>query len=224
VRTALSKIRLPLVLSLFAFAGTSTAQARAQQSSPAKVIMRTAGRARILVSKGRLRQTIDLGEEVTGCSYVSGSTRIRLTKRGCAASPATFKLIDSSTQNGDTYLVVLSEASDNCNVCGRCGATEALALIWLEFDANLRLRNKKSMTIQDCMAFIDLVISSDAANKNENPAFSFKDDDLVVEFEKRIFSENDNTNTYRFSHLRYDRRHPDLGFNFTTETREKSSQ
>lgn len=220
-------VLLFIVTSLFVQLEPSSAQRATPPIPLPKVVLRSLGSARVSLSRGTLHATIDLSEEVVGCGYVSGEGRIALRKRGCAASPATFKLIDATTQNGSTYVVVLSDAAGNCNVCGRCGATEAFVLIWLELDASLRLRQKKSVTLEDCMAFISMV--SPAGEVNETPndsglALSFKDDVLSVEFEKRIFDDNDNDKTsYQLSHLKYSRREPGLGFSITTETRTQSA-
>src|SRR5450432_531247 len=193
---------LVMMICLLAQTAAGVAQIATLKTAVGKVTLRNIGMARISVSKGVLRRTIDLSEEAAGCSYVSGKFKTTLTKRGCAASPASFKLIDSTTQTGNTYLVVLSEAADNCNVCGRCGASDALALIWLELDATLRLRNKKSVTIQDCMAFIGIV---PAAAKGTEPSdqddllWRFKSDVLSVAFKKRVFEDNDKGTNYHVS-------------------------
>jgi hypothetical protein len=203
------------------------AQAAIRKPVERKVILRNVGLARVSVSKGALRRTIDLSEEVTGCAFVSGQSRTPLKKRGCAAPPATFELVDSTTHNGDTYVIVLSTAMDNCNVCGRCGASEAYSLIWLELDPTLRVRNKKSTPIEDCMAFIGLVsptVEEDEPTKDGAFALPFKGDSLIVEFERRLFEEDTEKQGYRFSHLEYNRKEPEKGFIITTEIRAKSSQ
>ena len=78
-------------------------------------------------------------------------------KKGCGAPPASFKLIDSTTHNRNTYLILLSEAAGNCTVCGRCGATEAFRWFGSELDQSLKVRNKRSVAIQDCMTFTEIV-------------------------------------------------------------------
>jgi hypothetical protein len=198
-------------------AQTSVAQTPTRKTSATKVVLRTIGKANVSLSKGRLRRTFDLSDEVVGCSYVSGSHGALLRKRGCAATPATFKLIDSATQNGNTYLVIESEAMDNCNACGECGATEGLALIWLELDGNLRLLNKNSAHVQDCRSRIDIVRETDEARDNDDYAFAFKKNILIVEFEKRSFEANDDT--VKIAHLEYNRKEPQLGFVITTKTK-----
>lgn len=217
---------LVMMTCLLAQTTTASAQRKTAKTALPKVTLRNIGMAKVSLAKGGLRRTIDLSEEVVGCRYVPGPYKATLTKRGCAAYPASFKLIDAITKSGKTYLVVLSEAADNCNVCGRCGASDALALIWLELDASLRLRNKRSVPIQDCMAFIDLVgIEAAVKEPGDTDDFSlrFKNDILSVSFEKRIFEDSDPKAGYQFSRLEYNRKGPGQGFVVTAEIREKSS-
>jgi hypothetical protein len=220
-------IALAMTFCLLAQVETSAAQTAKRATVRTQLILRNVGRGRIAISKGALRKTIDLSEDVTGCAYVSGQSRIRLNKRGCTATPVSFELVDSTTHNRNTYLVVLSTAMDNCNVCGRCGASEAYSLIWLELDPTLRVLNKKSTPIEDCVAFISLVspiVEADETTKRESPALPFKGDTLIVEFERRLFEEDTEKQGYRFSRLEYNRKMPEKGFVVTTEVRAKSSQ
>ena len=122
---------------------------------------------------------------------------------------------------------MLAEAADNCNVCGQCGASDALALIWLELDAGLRLRNKKSVTIQDCRAFIEIVEPKTEVSEptdQDDVTLHFKNDVLRLAFEKKSFTDNDSRTVYQFSQLEYNRKEPGRGFVITTGAREKSSQ
>lgn len=217
---------LVLVICEFFQAHTNFAQTRSRPPAQGKVILRNVGLAKVSVSKGALRRTVDLSDQVVGCAYVQGKIKGMLDKQGCAAPSATFKLIDSAAQDGSTYLVVLSNAMGNCNVCGQCGAAEAFALIWVELDPNLRVRIKKSVPIEDCRTFVQLVnpeTELSAESEIEAPKLAFKGDRLVVEFERRIFEEDTEKGNYEFSHLEYNRKKPKGGFVVSSEKRAQSS-
>jgi hypothetical protein len=180
----------------------------------------------IVVTKGKMRATIDLSDEVAGCPYVAnGKYKRSLEERECVAPPAGFTLIDATVKNRQTFLVVLTEAMGNCNVCGQCGASEAYALVWLQLDARLRLIKKQAVPISLCVEDISMVspeIQINEAEDNETLKLSLKGDVLTVEFEKEIYGEND-TSVYEFSHLEYNRKTPEKGFVIKTEKRGKSA-
>ena len=91
--------------------------------------LRPAARGQISVIKGGQRAVIRLSTDIAGCAYVPADYQPDLNKKGCTAPAATFKLIDAAFKNNQTFLVVQAEAMGNCNVCGRCGASEALTLL-----------------------------------------------------------------------------------------------
>lgn len=181
---------------------------------------------KVSIARDKWHSIIDLRSDVSGCAYVPLSTKRELDKRSCAASPATFKLVDAAFKDNQTFLVVQSEAMGNCNVCGQCGASEAYALIWLKLDARLRLLEKKSVPIEYCRENISLVGNEISVNENtqdESLKLSLKSDVLSVEFEKTLFTENSDISGYEFSHLEYSRKTPEKGFVIKTEKRVKSS-
>jgi len=179
----------------------------------------------IVVTKGKTRATINLSRDVAGCAYVAnGEYKRDLEARECTAPPAGFRLIDATIKNNQTFLVVLIEAMGNCNACGRCGASEAFALVWLQLNANLRVLKKKSVPISLCVENISMVspeIIINEAEDNETLTLALKAGVLTIEFEKEIYGEND-TSVYEFSHLEYNRKTPEKGFVIKTEKRGKS--
>lgn len=209
-------------LLFFLFLNCVSAQTIAAQ----KISLRGNKTGGIVLTKGKARATINLRADVAGCPYVGdGEYKRDLDARECTASPAGFKLIDATVKNKQVYLVVLSEAMGNCNVCGQCGASEAFALVWLRLDANLRLIKKKSVPLSLCRENISMVspkITSEAAD-NETLNLSFKAGVLRIELEKEIFGEN-NTTGYEFSRLEYNRKTPEKGFVIKTEKRAESAQ
>lgn len=190
----------------------------------AKIKIRSVGLGRVSVTKGKVRSAIDLREDVAGCAYVSGKQKRELDKTGCASPPVTFKLIDATVKNNQTFLVVESGAMGNCNVCGRCGAAEAYALIWLKLNARLRVINKQSVPIEHCLTDISSVeVKMHEDDNLSDLRLSFEKNILTVEFEKAIFDNNANKAGYEFSHLEYNRKTPEKGLVVKTEKRDKSA-
>lgn len=180
----------------------------------------------IIVTKGKMRSTIDLRELTTGCSVISAEYKRELDKKGCAATPAAFKLFDATAKNDQTFLIVYSEAADNCNVCGQCGATEAFTLFWLKLSKNMRLLEKKAVALEDCRANISLLgdaILYDESTNDQTLRLKFKNDILAIEFEEKIYNSNPEIENFNFSHLEYNRKTPGRGLIIKTEKREKSS-
>ena len=203
-------------LSLSTFAGAQT---------PVKVVLKKAGPGKISVAQGRLRAVVDLTEETAGCVYVSGAAKRALDRRGCTASPATYRLVDAVRKDGSTFLVVMSEASGNCNVCGQCGASDNFALIWLRLDARFRVADRKSVPIEYCLtntSLVEPVMTEDDYMANRGPQLPFADDVLRVAFEKSDYTEKDER-IYLYTTLEYNRKTPEKGFVIKTERRDRSA-
>lgn len=194
--------------------------------SAQNVRFRAVGAGKVSVSLGKIRSTIDLSKDVAGCTAVAGGFRRGLEAKGCAAPPATLKLVDSKTKNNQHFLVVQSEAMGNCNVCGRCGASEAFSLIWLKLDARLRISEKKSVPLESCIEDVSMISDSISFNEETQESklqLKFTGDVLTLEYEKTLFGENSEISGYDFSHLEYSRKTPEKGFVIKTEKRPQSS-
>ena len=190
----------------------------------AKIKLQNPGFGKVTVIRNRMRATINLRADVAGCA--DGSAVIKKEFKDCAAGSAEFHLIDATVKNNRTYLLIASEAMGNCNVCGRCGADEAFALIWLKLDQNLRVQAKKSVPIDYCRLDIQLlseVVDFNEETQDETLKINFKDDRLEIDFEKEIFEESSDQSHYEYSHLEYNRKTPEKGFIIRTERRDKSS-
>ncbi len=190
----------------------------------AKIKLQNPGSGKILLIRGKTRATIALTKDVAGCA--DGNAAIKKEFKDCAAGSADFKLIDAAVKDNRTYLVISSTAAGNCNVCGQCGADEAIGLIWLKLDRNLRLLDKKSAALDYCR--FDIALISDILDFNEETQEKilkpvFTNDVLTIDFEQKIFEENSDRSHFEFSHLEYDRKTPEKGFVIKTERREKSS-
>lgn len=209
---------ISLVLSFMLLTIAASAQ------TAAKIRLQNPGSGKVTVIRGKTRATINLSSDVAGCA--DGSALVKKEFKDCAAGSAEFHLIDASVKNNRTYLLIASEAMGNCNVCGRCGADEAFALIWLKLDQSLRVLDKKSVPIDYCRLDVQLiseVVDFNEATQDETLKLNFKDDRLEIDFEKKIFEESSERTRFEFSHLEYNRKTPEKGFIIKTEKREKSS-
>ena len=198
----------------------------AQTKSNVKI--QASGLGKVTVSKGKTRSIIDLSKDVSGCVFVPTEFKKDLDKKGCTAPPATFKLIDATEKNKQTFLILTANAQENCNVCGRCGASEATTVIWLKLDASLKLLEKKNIPLEYCGLNLTMIYSDSETNKetpDDSSDVSFKGNVMTIEFERRLFSEESNgdKDTYEFTHVEYDRTKPENGLVIKTEKRDKSS-
>lgn len=208
-------MRKIILLFLIAFSAVSV--------SAQAVRLRATGSGKVSVTRGKLRSVIDLTADVSGCAF---SGRRGSRNADCAASPADFKLVDAIVKNNQTFVVVQTDAAGNCNVCGRCGASESFTLIWLKLDARLRVLEKKAVPIESCDESLSIVSAELDFNEETQDAtlnLKFKGDRITIEFEKTIFNDSSEISGYEFSHLEYDRKTPEKGFMIKTEKREKSS-
>lgn len=186
------------------------------------------GSGKITVSKGKTRSIIDLSKDVSGCVFVPAEFEKELDKKGCTSPPATFKLLDATEKNKQTFLIVTADAQENCNVCGRCGASEATTVIWLKLDEKLKLLEKKNIPLEYCGLNLTMIYSDSETVKetsDDSSDFSFKNNVMTIEFERRLFSEESNgdKDMYDFTRVEYDRTNPENGLVIKTERRDKSS-
>jgi hypothetical protein len=212
-------MRQMLLIGLF----ISLAAGAAAQTA-AKIKLQNPGFGKITLTGNKTRVTVNLSKDVAGCAFAAAA--VKKAFKDCAAGAAEFQLIDATVKNNQTYLLISSEAMGNCNVCGRCGASEAFALIWLKLDRNLQVLDKKSVPIDFCRLDIELVsdiLDFDEETQNETLRLKFADDILAFDFEKTIFADRTENNSYEFSHFEYNRKTPEAGFIIKTEKRERSS-
>ena len=194
----------------------------------AKIKIRKSGLGKISVMKGKMSSVINLTEDVAGCAYVPSATKRELDKIECAAPPADFELVDAMEKNGQNFLILTASAQENCNVCGRCGASEATTVIWLKLDARLRVLEKKNVPIEYCQLNLSMVYPIGDFNEEtqeEKFTFPFKDNVMTIEFEKTIYGDETtgSKDVFEFTHVEYDRAKPEKGFVIKTEKRNKSS-
>lgn len=183
--------------------------------------LKNAGPAKILLRAKRLSATIDLKKEVSGCPYVAPQNRAKLNKIGCAASPAEFRLLDGRLKNGRHYILIAAEAMGNCNVCGRCGASESASLIRLVLNARMKVLERQSVAVEHCLENISLKSPAFDFEAGGDQVFEwkFEGDVLSAEFEKTIYG--DESADVERTILEYSRRSPEKGFVIRTSKQKK---
>lgn len=186
------------------------------------------GLGKITVSKGKTRSIIDLSTNIAGCAFTPKEFKRDLDKKGCTAPPATFELVDATEKNNQTFLILTADAQENCNVCGRCGASEATTFIWLKLDAKLKLLERQNVLLEYCglnITMIQPLSDFDEKTQKETLDVPFKDNVMTIEFERPIYGEEakGDKDVFEFTHIEYDRTKPEKGFVTKTEKRDKSS-
>ena len=189
----------------------------AQTSSKVKIKNLYSGK--IVIKSGKIRSTINLSKDISGCAYVSDSEKRVLEKNNCAVSPAKIRLVDVTIKKNLIFLVVQSNAAGSCNICdGQCGRDESTSLIWLKVDARLRLMEKKSIPIEDCSKKIYLLTPEINFDEQTQTAKLMERGIIVMEFEK-ILGEGG----FQYTHLEYNWKMPEEGLVIKTEKRARSS-
>jgi len=210
-----------ILLAIFLFFSL-TVCAAAQTSS--KIKLQNPGLGKITLVEKKRRVTVDLSRDVAGCA--AGTAVVKKLYKDCAAGSAEFRLVDAMLKNNQTYLLISTSAAGNCNVCGQCGAVEALGLIWLKLDKRLRVLDKQSVSIDYCRMGIEPVseiVDFDEEAQSKTLKLNFKDDVLAFDFETMISDDKSDNKSYEFSHLEYNRKTPEKGFIIKTEKRDRSS-
>lgn len=197
------------------------ATAAAAQTKVGVYSLKSGGAGRIMLRAKSLSATIDLKKEVFGCPYVAPKYRANLTKLGCAASPAEFKLLDGRAKSGRHYILISSEAMGNCNVCGRCGASESVSLIWLVLDRRMKVLQRKSVAVEHCADNVSLKSPEFDFAEGGDQIFEWKfDGDILrAEFETTVYG--DESADVSVSSLEYSRLAPEKGLVIKTEKRKK---
>jgi hypothetical protein len=212
-------MKTKLFLSFFTIIFVSISFAQTKSA----VKLKNVGRAKISITKGKLLSKIDLSENVAGCASVKKRTYV-FNNADCSAPDASFKLIDTTEKDDFIYLVILSDAMGNCNMCGRGGSTNSFSLIWLKLDSALKMLEKKSVPIDYSRNEIYILKPKPIPHDNLSTLnLKFGKDVLTVEFEQISYFDNGKPKFYDFSHLEYNRKTPEKGFIVKTSRRKKSS-
>lgn len=209
-------------LILSAFLILPTVSVLPQTKAVAGVTIRSDQKAVVTVTRAGKTSKVNLADDVAGCAFIEdGEYKKNLERNGSAASPATFELVDVTVKNDQTYLILMSRASGNCNVNGRCGASGANSLIWIHLDSQFKFVEKASATVEACIEEL-ILISPEWSGGREGDAlrrkisFPFRNNVLTVIYEKSIYGD-DQKFEYELFTLVYDKNNPDKGFDIKSK-------
>lgn len=212
------------ILILLAACSAVFAQVQAVQRKPKTGIhITTNARAVVTVINGTQTVRVDLSEDIAGCAYIeAGQYKRDLEKRACAASPSSFDMIDATVKDGETFVVLFSQAAGGCNVCGRCGASSANSLIWVRLGKDFKFVDKKAVAVESCNDDVVLVepLLDGGEEGDVGPKktmFKFISGKLTAKYERSIYGDGEKF-TYELSTLVYDKSNPGAGFVITKAT------
>lgn len=213
-----------LLIALFPSVIPAQAPPRSASSPKlgARVRIKANANAVVTITNGTASTAVDLSSDIPGCLYIGAELRSYLRKRGCEAPPASFRLIDSTVKDGETFVVLFSDASGGCNVCGRCGGANSSSLIWIRLKGDFSIADKKVVIVEECTDQIGLVEPSwpEPSENGEEVElkFVFRNGRMVVKYEQDIWGNRGVTSTV-LSTLVYDKANPALGFVVRKRTR-----
>ncbi len=153
------------------------------------------------LQKGNRTRLVDLTANISGCKgrLYDPTTRERFDV-GVA-----LEVIDETTQNAHTYLLLLASAHPSCNVQGHCGAAPSpdATVICLDLADDLKVNGRQSFVIEDCKGGRSVRLKEAPSRKT----LRFVDDVLTIEYEE-IGAANENP----MGQVVYDRNTPQVGF------------
>ncbi len=120
------------------------------------------------------------------------------------------RVLDQVSKPGLTYVLMQVNTNTGCSVQGMCGAGVTTDLIWLKFDANLKIIARASAMIADCAT------STGITELNGKPAAGLEDQELKLEMRGGVFlvrfEKSDFTNKITtITTLRYERKTSERG-------------
>lgn len=132
------------VVSLGAAFAQSSQPAEQSPKDPVQITSLNDGRFRFV--KGSRRVSYDLKTSISGCTgqvFDLGSGR----KFGGSVRA---RVLDQASKPGSWFVLMQVSTNTGCNVQGMCGAGATTDLIWLKFDANLKVIARASLMVADC--------------------------------------------------------------------------
>jgi hypothetical protein len=166
--------------------------------------------------QGKLNGSINLQGGLAGCTTgtYDGSNPKSKPEGGAAST----RVIDQIRKDAFWYVTFQTVLGSGCNVQGLCGAGEAVTLVWLKMDANLKLMAKKAVILEECLTNTSLTEWSGRKPGDGSDGLVPKLNLLGGKLELRFESEDYNTNQKTISSLRYERRSLEKGLIVSSKT------
>jgi hypothetical protein len=161
-------------------------------------------------SGGLVRSKIKLQGHIAGCTTGSydGSNPKSKPSGGAATTRVINMVWRDRTEESPAYVTFQTTLGSGCNVQGRCGASSAVTVVWLELDPKLKVVSKKAVIVQDCLTNTRL---TQWVGKT---GFWLNDGKLEIGFETEDFSTKQKT----ASSLHYDRSTAEKGLIISSKT------
>jgi hypothetical protein len=168
---------------------------------PVRVTSLNDGRLRF--AKGRTRVVYDLNADISGCAgpLFDGGTGQKF------GGSVRARVLDQTVQTGFWYVVMQVTTNTGCNVQGMCGAGVSVDVIWLKFDAKLKLLARQAAMVEDCRTSLELTRFEGKRSDAQDVILETRGGVLSLESKLSDFEKKTATLTI----LRYDRRKPDRG-------------
>ncbi len=117
------------------------------------------------------------------------------------------RVLDETHQGKLWYVVMQVTTNTGCNVQGMCGAGTSLDVIWLKFDANLKLLKKQAVMLEDCRSSTVLTRFDGKSTDGQDTALEMRNGVLSLQSSRDDYAKK----TTSLLSLRYDRRTPERG-------------
>jgi hypothetical protein len=204
------KIVISSVVVLLEVALAQTSQRAAQSpKDPIQITSLNDGQFRFI--KGSRRAVYSLRADIHGCtaSIFDFSTGQKF------GGSVRARVLDQVSTSRLTYVLMQVNTNTGCNVQGMCGAGVTTDLIWLKFDAKLKVIARASAMIADCAT------STGITELNNKPAPSLEDQELKLEmragtFQVRYQDDDLKSKTTMVTTLRYAHKNPELGLQISS--------
>lgn len=154
-------------------------------------------------ARGRTRTVYDLKSSLSGCygALFDGATGQKL------GGSVRARVLDQTAQKGFWYVVMQVTTNTGCNVQGMCGAGLSVDVIWLKFDAKLRLLARQAAMVEDCGTSTELSRFDGKRGDAQDVILEARNGELWLESKRDDVEKKISLTTT----LRYDRRVPDRG-------------
>jgi hypothetical protein len=154
-------------------------------------------------ARGRTRTVYDLKSSLSGCygALFDGATGQKL------GGSVRARVLDQTAQKGFWYVVMQVTTNTGCNVQGMCGAGLSEDVIWLKFDATLKLLARQAAMVEDCRTSMELSRFDGKRKEGEGVILETRAGVLSLDSKLSNFEKK----TATLTTLRYDRRTPDRG-------------
>jgi hypothetical protein len=190
------------------FAQSSSQRATQSASDPIRITSLNDGRFRFAQRATQL--VYNFQADLSGCAgtLYDGATG---EKYGGSVRA---RVLDETNRGKLWYVVMQVTTNSGCNVQGMCGAGVSVDVIWLKFDATLKLFKKQAVMVEDCRSSTELTRFDGKSVDGQDTALEMRNGVLNLQSSRNDYDKK----TTSVLSLRYDRRTPERGFVISKKT------